>query len=141
MGYDLHITRKENWVDEDESYKDILLNDWLEYIHNDPELQISDAYQIENPQKPDESMPAPGFCDWLNHPLNESRWFDYYQGNIGTKNPDEHTIRKMLSIAKAFDATVQGDDGEIYSLSSSNKVVHHFADEGAPSKKPWWKFW
>ncbi|MDU0308687.1 hypothetical protein [Rhizobium sp. 10PS4] len=34
MGYDLHITRKVNWFDASPS---ITLDDWLEYVANDPE--------------------------------------------------------------------------------------------------------
>lgn len=141
MGYDLHITRKEHWAEDEQRENNITLDEWLDYVDEDPGLQISDAYQIRNPQKPDELMPASGFCDWLSYPQNEKRWFDYYEGNIGTKNPDEDTIRKMLSIAKAFNAKVQGDNGEIYSLSSSNKIIHHFNDDNTTPKKPWWKFW
>ncbi|WP_261332540.1 hypothetical protein [Rhizobium leguminosarum] len=36
MGYDLHITRKVNWFDASPS---ITLDDWLEYVANDPEIQ------------------------------------------------------------------------------------------------------
>ena len=144
MGYDLHITRKEDWSDED-SDRNISLAEWLEYINKDTELKISEDYQIKNPQKSDETIPAPGFCDWLNHPQKEEYWFLYNQGNIETKNPDEHAIIKMLSIANNFNAKVQGDDGEVYSIASSSKII---ADDGSgkitiinPDKKPWWKFW
>jgi|SRR5690242_14771152 len=144
MGYDLYITKKENWFDED-SDRDISLAEWLKYINKDPELKISEDYQIKNPQKCYETIPAPGFCDWLNHPQKEKPWFDYHDGNVSTKSPDEHTIIKMLSIANNFNAKVQGDDGEVYDISSSNKII---TDDGSGKiavinsyKKPWWKFW
>src|SRR5689334_5073234 len=110
MGYDLQIARKENWFDEEQSNRNISSKDWFDYIDKDLELQISYTYQIRNPQNLNESVPVPSLCDWLNHPQNENRWFDYYEGNISSKNPDDHTIRKMLSIAKTLNAKVQGDD-------------------------------
>ncbi len=41
-------------------------------------------------------------------------WFDWAQGNIYTKNPDEPILRKMLQIAQHLNAFVQGDEGEVY---------------------------
>jgi hypothetical protein len=39
---------------------------------------------------------------------------DWSNGQIYTKNPDTALIDKMVMVAREFDATVQGDDGEIY---------------------------
>ena len=41
MGYDVHITRKRDWVDEDGAA--ISLNDWLEYVAKDPDMR-ADGY-------------------------------------------------------------------------------------------------
>ncbi len=38
MGYDLHITRKENWSEEDG--EDIPLDEWIEYIDSDSEMRL-----------------------------------------------------------------------------------------------------
>ena len=149
MGYDLHITRREDWSDDEQQALDITLEDWLKYVDNDPELELSDAYRIKVPGSETESQVAPGFCEWANHPTKERPWFDYSNGSISAKNPDDDTIRKMLSISKTFHAKVQGDDGEIYSLSSDNKIINGSIsnDENLDNntardnKKPWWKFW
>jgi hypothetical protein len=147
MGYDLHITRKELWSDEDD-LRNIPLEEWLAYIELDPELEISEKYQIRDPDKEGSSKAAPGFCEWLGHSTDDDGWFDYFQGCISTKNPDDETIRKMLSIARALNARVQGDDGEVYNLSSDNQVSSGHPDAGDLSKspmkltnKPWWKIW
>lgn len=146
MGYDLHITRKEHWSDED-SIKDIELNEWLSYIDKDPELELTEGYWVKVPGSETESQPAPGFCEWNVHPLDERPWFDYSNGCISTKNPDEATIRKMLSIAEALNAKVLGDDDEIYVISRTNEVVIgplRYGDKDDPyaeDKRSWWKFW
>lgn len=116
MGYDLHTTRRSEWSDSEENQNDISLKEWLSYIKTDNELQLSNTYQIKVPGSKTDSMIAPGFCEWINHPSNEKPYFDYHDGNISTKNPDEDTIKKMIAIAKLLNAKVQSDDVETYSL-------------------------
>ena len=147
MGYDLHITRKDDWSDDDEN-REIALPEWLAYIEADPDLVLSDAYRIKVLRSETESQVAPGYCDWTAHPSKEAWWFAYSSGCIETKNPDEDVIKKMLSIAEALGAKVQGDDGEIYTLSSSYEILTGYQvkndDQTQPSKenkKPWWRFW
>jgi hypothetical protein len=125
MGYDLHITRKEDWSDDDQE-REITLTEWLAYIHADPGLVLSEGYRIKVPGSETESQAAPGFCKWTAHPLQENRWFDYRNGSVSTKNPDEHVIRKMLLIADILGAKVQGDDGEIYTLSNDNQILRGY---------------
>ncbi|MCA9443783.1 MAG: hypothetical protein KC964_23495 [Candidatus Omnitrophica bacterium] len=99
MGYDLHITRAEEWIYNEG--REISKEEWLAYVESDPELSL---------------VPENGDCfaDW-NVDLPEGQpWFDWWRGNIYTKNPTRPVIEKMLEIAEAFDAHVQGDDDEIY---------------------------
>lgn len=49
MGYDLHITRKEDWSDEYSDDMGISLSEWLSYIDTDPELELSDGYWVKVP--------------------------------------------------------------------------------------------
>lgn len=146
MGYDLHITRKEYWFDEERATNDITLEEWLLFIQsNNSELESSDAYWVKVPGDYTKSQPAPGFCEWTAHPQNERPWFKFSDGDISTKNPDEPTIKKMISMAKEFNAKVQGDNGEVYELSPKNEIRHvgaRLEDEAeSKQKKPWWKFW
>ncbi len=41
-------------------------------------------------------------------------WFDWFEGNVFTTDPDRATVTKMLDLAHQLAAIVQGDDGEIY---------------------------
>lgn len=117
MGYDLHITRKEEWSDEDES-NSITLNEWKDYLQSDKEMRL-DGFAEANLQDgqvlrmEDESLAI-----WKNYSgdgINGNHaWFSLSQGNITVKNPDEEIIKKMLEIAGVLNARVQGDDGEFY---------------------------
>jgi hypothetical protein len=98
VGYDLHISRRKNWSSEG---RDIAAREWLAYVESDPELTLSK----EN---------GDHFALWSGPSKNPDPWLDWHDGNIHTKNPDEALIDKMIVIARALQAEVQGDDGEIY---------------------------
>ena len=98
MGYDLHITRRGNWADEDGP--EITLDEWNAYVASDDELQ------------PDAANGPPYFL-WTAHP--QEPWTLWWRrGVVQTKNPDDATVRKLVAIAERLGATVQGDDGEVY---------------------------
>ena len=98
MGYDLHITRRKDWS---ATGDDITSTEWLTYVERDPELSL----WPEN---------SPYMARWNGKSKHSDPWLDWFKGNIYTKNPDEALIEKMTHIARALDAKVQGDDGEIY---------------------------
>ena len=148
MGYDMHITRNVYWFEAEQSSNDISSDEWLSYIHSDgSELELVNTHGLKVAQEEAKLQEPPGFCEWTAHPQNERPWFDYSHGDISTKNPDEPTIIKMISMAKELNAKVQGDDGEVYELTISNEIIsRHMGprlDDETVSidKKPWWKFW
>ena len=97
LGYDLHITRRAEWSDDDGP--SITLDEWLAYIRSDP------AVTPDPDNGPQDFLVSVGAepC-----PL----WWD--RGELLTKHPDKAFIRKMVSIARALNARVVGDDGEEY---------------------------
>lgn len=99
MGYDLHITRAENWTENEDQW--ITSDEWLSVVESDRELTLN-------------TINGPFFTDWSVESRYESPWFDWSEGNIFTKNPDKKIIEKMLQLADRLNAQVQGDDGEIY---------------------------
>lgn len=101
LGYDLHITRREDWSDTD---SDISAEEWLRYVESDPELRIC----FEQGQY---------FAVWCAS-LHDS-WLDWSDGQIYSKNPDSPLINKMIKIAQQLGANVQGDDGELYDETES----------------------
>ena len=96
MGYDLHITRKANWSDDEGD--SITPEEWLAILDSDAELSRAT-------DTGDDTLAGA----WKGDSLF---WFD--NGEITCKNPDEPIIRKMVQIAQRLGANVQGDDGERY---------------------------
>ena len=98
MGYDLHITRKTDWSADDGP--SISESEWAHVVDEDAELS------------PDHETSCEGFvfAEW-NHQGGALAW---HRGEILAKNPEKPLIRKMIAIAQRLNATVQGDDGELY---------------------------
>ena len=99
MGYELHITRAENWADNDDC--PISLEEWLALVEADPELTIDPA----------NGSPT---ALWAGPSTYDDPWFNWSEGNVSTKNPDPAMIAKMIEMASRLEAHVQGDDGERY---------------------------
>jgi hypothetical protein len=139
MGYNLHITRQEHWAEDEKLDLHITLNEWLAYVNSDEELTLNPtAYSYT--KKDGETFYPPGFADWTGNKNVIGAWFDYTDGRIESKNPEQETINKMKQIAKALNAKLMGDDGETYDLNS-DKVIKDWENESSENKKPWWKFW
>lgn len=106
MGYDLHITRKEFWADDEGP--ETGLEEWVALVEADPAIQSDD----ENPGPHNYVFRyGQNAC-----PL----WWDDDLGEIYTKNPDPPVIAKLVQIAALLGAQVMGDDGEIYGTDPSD---------------------
>ena len=111
MGYEVHITRKQEWSDPDGPR--ISADEWREYVASDRELVMTGIAEAETPEGIIQ-IKDPLLAEWRAHPRAEQVWISYFEGNLSIKNPDEECLAKMRRIAKALDARVQGDDGEFY---------------------------
>jgi hypothetical protein len=126
MGYNLYITRRKYHFDEDG--QSITVDEWRAYVDADPELDFT---------RDDDPLTAlwSGDCQYPDP------WFAYSEdyGSIDTKNPDYPIINKMLEMAAALNAKVQGDDGEVYTSPTDT----YFEDDDATSvsdcSAPWWR--
>jgi hypothetical protein len=106
MGYDLQITRKEFWADEEGPV--ITSAEWLGLIHDDPSLTLDE----EN---------GPYFAVWTG-PGEYPDWIDYDEGGyLFSKNPTDEGVDKMIEVANRLDARVQGEDGEAYTINWRNE--------------------
>ena len=144
MGYELHITRRESWFEDDGN--DITLEEWVNYVNSDNELVLTNGYLTKVPGIIDTFQNVPGFCEWLNHSKKareDKPWFDYQDGVVSAKYPDEETVHKMVRIANKLNANVQGDDGEIYDETYTDSPISTKNEHSinASIHKPWWKFW
>ncbi|MGD0389757.1 MAG: hypothetical protein ABSC42_12475 [Tepidisphaeraceae bacterium] len=105
MGYELHITRKVNWSDEDGPA--IALSEWQKLVDGDADLSWYSQVGAEDSGK---------VASWKND-QGTLRWDE---GQIVSKNPEEALIIKMVALAAKLGATAQGDDGEIYRPDGSS---------------------
>lgn len=105
MGYDLHITRKVDWSNEDGPR--ISRQEWLNLIESDPKFRIL-------PENCNETPPNI-FTVWDDPDAPEgSYWVDWAEDGVSGRHQGKDYIRKLHQIATKLDAVVQGDDGEVY---------------------------
>ncbi len=105
MGYDLRITRSTDWTRN--AGHEIDSSEWLALVRDDPELTLDPSN-------------GPYAVRWA------STWFDWFEGNVFTTDPDRATVAKMLKIAELLMGVVQGDDGEFY--ESARQWTAHSGD-------------
>lgn len=148
MGYEVHITRQENWFDEDDS-REISFYEWTQILAHDNEMRLDNFAEATTTSGETIRVESEGLSVWTKYSgnglNNNYAWFDYSRGSIVCKNPDDEIINKMLDIAERLNAKVQGDEGEIYERSANNKISYKHTTENnhnqTDNKKPWWKFW
>lgn len=117
MGYDLHITRKEHWIDEDDS-AEISLQEWQNYVQSDDEMEMESRAIGTTPGDDIVALEVESLAFWRNYSGHgrdgNKAWFLFRNGEIVVKNPDGEIRNKMIAIATSLKAKVQGDDGEEY---------------------------
>ncbi|WP_186764622.1 hypothetical protein [Comamonas flocculans] len=116
MGYEVHITRKQDPLVKDGPV--ISMEDWDAYLSCDADMRL-DGYAEVNIQGGEAlRMEAEGLAVWTaysGHDVNGNMaWFYFDCGAITVRNPDAEIFRKMFSIAQALDARVLGEEGEEY---------------------------
>ena len=117
MGYDLHITRKKRWTDEEGL---IPVQEWLRIVASDPAL-------VQDPNDPNAAF----FGD------SELEWLTWNRGTIYTKNPSERIVNEMIRLASDLNAVVMGDDGEVY--ERGGKVNPAAAPRLWERVRNWWR--
>jgi hypothetical protein len=112
MGYDVHITRKKEWSDEDGPR--ITESEWQGYVVSDPEMVMTGVAEHTNPQGESILIAQPMLTEWRQHSTRSPVWFSYFEGSLTVKNPDDECLAKMRRVAAKLQARVQGDEGEFY---------------------------
>ena len=131
MGYDLHITRRKLWLDDND---DITLDEFISHVRNDPEFRYP-------------GVNGDDYADWRSPKSGYESWLCWSSGQIDTKNPEPEFIDKMVAVARTLRAKVQGDDGEVY--LSATEIQKDPTAAGAPVSPPAsrpsffsrWPFW
>lgn len=111
VGYDVHITRRDDWWDKEGVA--ISAGEWNAIVAADPAMETVGRADAATLQGEAIRYDSPGLAIW-SRSGSDPAWFDLRGGNIVVKSPDEATLRKMIELAEHLDAKVQGDEGELY---------------------------
>ncbi|TDA48105.1 hypothetical protein, partial [Burkholderia pyrrocinia] len=100
MGYDVHITRKTNWFD-DEPQIDI--DEWRALVASDEEMRLDGYAEAKVGNGAVLRVESEGLAVWVaysGHAANGNMaWFDFGSGDVVVKNPDAEILLKMWFIA------------------------------------------
>ena len=145
MGYEVYITRKEAWFDEEGDA--ITLDEWLSYVEQDPEMRADGYAEATTADGSTIRLEDPGIAVWTAYSGHREdanmAWFMHQEDRISVKNPDVEIRRKMHSVAIALGGSAQGEEAERYGADGEAVDV---ATPDLPARpeapaKPWWKFW
>jgi hypothetical protein len=137
MGYDVHITRKQSWSDE--NGPEIPLAEWIAVVGADPDMRLDGYAETRVGDGSILRLESEGLSVWTaysRHSENGMAWFSFHKGNVVVKNPDPEILQKMWSLAQALSAKVQGDDGELYDASGTQLRM----SPEVGGERPWWRF-
>lgn len=116
MGYETHITRKENWFDKDGPV--ITVAEWEQLVAEDAEMRMDGFAEAISPSGEIIRIENEGIAVWTGHASggesDDVAWFSFRRGKITVKNADVEVLIKMGEIARRLSAKVQGDEGELY---------------------------
>lgn len=116
MGYEVHISRKTEWFDDEGP--SISLSEWVAYIATDPDMRLDGYAEAAVGGGGVLRVEDEGLAVWTRysrHGVNGGMaWFYPGAGGIVVKNPDVEILKKMSEIAQALAARVVGDEGEEY---------------------------
>jgi hypothetical protein len=72
VGYDVHITRAEHWVDSEEH--PISLPEWLRYVASDPEMRLDGVSIAHDPKgNPILAIESEGLAVWTAYSKHEPK--------------------------------------------------------------------
>jgi hypothetical protein len=101
MGYDVHITRKENWFDQQGPA--ISLEDWTDLVGQDPEMRLDGFAEGVALDGQIVKIRMAGLSVWTAYSKRgqdgNQAWFSLSGGNVVVKNPDTEIPEKMYAIA------------------------------------------
>jgi len=120
MTYDVHITRKDEWSDEDGP--EITLDEWRAVVAADPELREDGFAEVRTPDGSTLRVEHPGLTAWTGRPGATAdggvAWISYSDGELVVSGPDRAVLEKVIDLAERLGANVQGDEGEHYDRSN-----------------------
>ena len=118
MGYDIHITKRDEWYDEDDL--GITREEFIQLVDGRDELSIVDQ----------DSADLMAIRDG-----DETQWLMWdSSGDVLSKNPSQGMIAWMYEIAQLLGAKVQGDEGEIYRSDGQADMAKQQTRDAIPQR-------
>jgi hypothetical protein len=128
MGYNLHISRRDEWYTPVPN--DITYAEWKRLANADPDFEVCghaswrvDVFlREEGKPEPEPQEDVIETYDCYGLKTSESyASFGYHDGRVVVRVPhDAVTARKIMEVAGKLHAVVQGDEGEYYRLADDN---------------------
>jgi len=139
MGYEVYITRKTDWHDDDGP--EIKLDEWCSLVNESADMRLDGYAEATTSSGEVLRIDKEGLSVWTSYSKHEENgnmaWFYYLRGNISVKNPDEEILKKMYLLSESLDAKLQGEEGEIYDKDGQSNWKELRYKE---STKKWWQF-
>jgi hypothetical protein len=97
MGYDVHITRADDWTDS--ANVPVALAEWLSCVAGDPEMRHDGVAVAHLPDQQVLAYESAGLAVWIaysGHDVGGNRaGFDWYEGRVIVKNPDAEILESL----------------------------------------------
>lgn len=151
MGYELHITRADDWIASDQD--PISLEEWLACVAGDPELSLESSARAPLGDGVEFELTLPGLARWNSWSRHNDPGAKVYlwhcDGGIVSRGIDAEVTAKLYRIAQQLGARVFGDEGEEY--GPDGEVLSHGEEplsraevepsqaEVAPPRRSWWR--
>ncbi len=125
MGYEFHITRAECWFEDD---CPVTMSQIMELPGGLPEgfeLSRTDTVTTTTPQGKSLTALVGKYLIYEDSGDPESRVHIYFQPDIAPffRVSSEEYLRPVILLAGMLGASVQGDDGEVYTLQNGKVTV------------------
>ena len=143
MGYDVHITRREQWFDR--TGPEVTLDEWLAVVRDDPEMRLDRFAEAQLSGGEVLRVDDPSMAVWTAYSKHgrdgNMAWMWHSRGNVMAKNPDQEILRKMWQLSQKLSARLQGDEEELYG-PDGQVLPETLAARAEPKKRrPWWRIW
>jgi hypothetical protein len=138
MGYNVHITRAEEWFDSADS--PITLDEWSAYVRGDPELRAERSAAASQPDGSGSlEVELSGLCvwtGWSQHGRSDAMvCFWHSDGRITSCAIDEEVLSKLHRVAQRLGGRLVGDEDEEYGPDGRPLVDEY----QTPPRRSWWR--
>jgi len=76
---------------------------------------------------------------WAGHPKYPAVSFQWFDGQIEARSPDELTLALLARMAAKVNANLIGEDGQRFDSSGKSLGVFELPQEPGVERPPWWK--